>query len=52
MQAEVMYRVALANSQGDPKLEPMAACNYATFLYRQRQQPDRAYQHFSEGCQK
>lgn len=47
--AELMYRSAMECSKGDPRLEPTALCNYATFLFKNRKNVDKAEELFQFG---
>ena len=52
-QADIMYQVAYKHSLGSgKKIEATAVCNFATFIYRQRKDPDRAQKLFIEGLAK
>lgn len=50
-QAELMYKVALEQTKGNSSLEPTAICNYATFIFKQRKDPERAIALFRAGLQ-
>ena len=49
-QADIMYQVAYKFSSGTgKKIEATAICNYATFVYRNRKDPEKAQKLFIEG---
>lgn len=48
-QAELMYKVALEQSKGNEAMEATAMCNYATFVFKQRKDPERANVLFKAG---
>lgn len=50
-QAELMYKVALEQTKGNAGLEPTAICNYATFIFKQRKDPERAISLFKAGLE-
>jgi hypothetical protein len=47
-----MYKVALQKSLGDSKLEPMAICNYATFIFKHKKDHAAAKRLFKDGLHK
>jgi Tfp pilus assembly protein PilF len=51
-QAELMYKVALEKSKGMLRLEPTAICNYATFIFKQRKDPEKAQALFTDGLER
>lgn len=54
-EAELMYKVAVKNSitsKNRAFWEPTAICNYATFVYRCRQQVDITHGLFSDGIKR
>ena len=52
-QADIMYQVAYKYAFGSGrKIEATAVCNYATFVYRQRKDADKAQRLFLEGLAK
>lgn len=44
-----MYKVAYSKARENPKLEPTAICNYATFLFKVRKNPEAAQVMFADG---
>jgi tetratricopeptide (TPR) repeat protein len=60
-QAEVMYQVAIKNSSktsvseytiSNNSVEASAICNYATFIYKQKKNPQKALNLFENGLKK
>mmetsp|Transcript_27375 Transcript_27375/g.38881 ORF Transcript_27375/g.38881 Transcript_27375/m.38881 type:complete len:185 (-) Transcript_27375:163-717(-) len=41
-QAELMYRVAVDKSSGQSRMEPIAICNYGTFIFNHRKDTTKA----------